>query len=453
MRRPELTRELARHARAVRQVHLPSDVRRIALHCILDWYAVTLAGLREPCVAIAAGDAMQEGGAPHATIAGQARKGGMYAAALVNGTAAHALDYDDVNIAIAGHPTAVILPAVLALAEARGASGAQLIEAFVAGYEVACRAGRYLGDSHYERGFHATATAGVIGVAAACGRLLRLSEAQMQTALALAATQAAGLKCMFGTMAKPLHAGLAARNGLMAARLAALDFDGGQGKLEAPQGYGAALSPAPDVSAALATPAAGMHIRNRLFKYHAACYGVNAGIECARAYRREHPQRVGDIARIVARAHVSGENMCNIAKPRVSAQAKFSLRLNIAFGLLGFDTADVDVYTPERLNHPEAVRLRDLVDVVFVDDLNMMESELTILTEDGERHIVRRDAGQPAGDLDEEELRLTAKFDTLCVPILGAERAQEIQEDIWTLAAAPNVERLARALAPGGGLG
>jgi 2-methylcitrate dehydratase PrpD len=453
MRPAQLTGELARQARALRHVHLPSDVRRIALHCILDWYAVTLAGLREPCVAIAAADAMQEDGAQQATIAGQPRKGGMYTAALVNGTAAHALDYDDVNVAITGHPTAVILPAVLALAEARRASGADLIAAFVAGYEVACRAGRYLGDAHYERGFHASATAGVVGVAAACGRLLRLNEAQMQTALALAATQAAGLKCMFGTMAKPLHAGLAARNGLMAARLAALDFDGGHGKLEAPQGYGAALSPSPDAAAALATPAGGMHIRNRLFKYHAACYGVNAGIECARAYRREHPERVSGIVRIAARAHVSGANMCNIAKPENAAQAKFSLRLNIAFGLLGFDTADVDVYTPERLNDPEVVRLRDLVDVVFVEDLNMMESELTILASDGARHVIRRDAGQPAQDLDEEEQRLTAKFDTLCVPILGAERTQEIEEEIWTLAGAPNVDRLAGALVPGGGLG
>jgi 2-methylcitrate dehydratase PrpD len=164
----ELTRELARHALAVRHHCLDADVRRIALHCILDWYAVTLGGLREPCVAITARDAAEEGGEPRATIAGQAQKGAMYAAALVNGTAAHALDYDDVNIAITGHPTAVVLPAVLALAEARGASGAELIAAFVAGYEIACRAGRYLGDAHYERGFHASATAGV--VAAAAGR-------------------------------------------------------------------------------------------------------------------------------------------------------------------------------------------------------------------------------------------------------------------------------------------
>jgi 2-methylcitrate dehydratase PrpD len=449
----ELTRELARHALNVRHNGLDTDVRRIALHCILDWYAVTLAGLREPCVAIVARDAADEGGEPRSTIAGQARKGAMYAAALVNGTAAHALDYDDVNIAITGHPTAVVLPAALAVAEARGASGADLIAAFVAGYEVACRVGRYLGDAHYERGFHATATAGVVAAAAACGRLLGLDEHRMQSALGLAATQAAGLKSMFGTMAKPLHAGLAARNGLMAARLAALDFDGGRGRLEAPQGYGAALSPCADLAAALASPPAGMHIRNRLFKYHAACYGVNAAIECALAYRRDHPRRIGDIVRIVARAHASGENMCNIAKPRDALQAKFSLRLNIAFGLLGFDTADLDVYSPQRLNDPEAVRLRDLIEVVFVDDLNMMESELAIHTADGEHHVIRRDAGRPASDLDEEERRLVAKFETLCHPTLGAERTQEIQEEVWTLAAAPNVDRLARALVAGGDIG
>ena len=170
---------------------------------------------------------------------------------------AHALDYDDVNLAMPGHPSVAILPGLLALAEQRHSSGRDVITAFVAGYETACRIGSALQPGHYNLGFHATGTVGCFGAAAACARLLGLDAEATAQALGIAGTQAAGLKSQFGTMCKPFHAGKASQNGLLAARLAARGFSSRPDLVECEQGF--ALTHGPDFSpeAALAAPAGG----------------------------------------------------------------------------------------------------------------------------------------------------------------------------------------------------
>src|SRR6185437_14670616 len=154
---------------------------------------------------------------------------------------------------------------------------------FVAGYETICRVGVAVAPGHYALGFHATATAGSFGAAAACARLLELDPARTAMALGIAATQAAGLKSMFGTMCKPLHAGKAAENGLLAARLAARGFTSRADAIECAQGFAATHGPDFHAQAALADPPGGYYLRGNLFKYHAACYLAHAPIECARA--------------------------------------------------------------------------------------------------------------------------------------------------------------------------
>ena len=149
----------------------------------------------------------------------------------------HALDYDDVNLAMPGHPSVAILPGLLALAEERQSTGREVIAAFVAGYETACRIGMAMRPGHYDRGFHATGTVGVFGAAAACARLLGLDAEATGRALGIAGTQAAGLKSQFGTMCKPFHAGKAAQNGLLAARLAARGFSSRPDLVECEQGF------------------------------------------------------------------------------------------------------------------------------------------------------------------------------------------------------------------------
>src|ERR1041385_1805418 len=216
-----LTRILAEQAAAVSYNALPDPVRALARQCVLDYYGVALAGAGDPLVAILLDELAEAGGAAQAGIIGHTARLPVMSAALVNGAIGHALDYDDVNLAMPGHPSVAILPGLLALAEARQSSGRDVIAAFVAGYETACRIGSALRPGHYNLGFHSTGTVGAFGAAAACAHLLGIDAEAMARALGIAGTQAAGLKAQFGTMCKPFHAGKASQSGLLAARLAA----------------------------------------------------------------------------------------------------------------------------------------------------------------------------------------------------------------------------------------
>jgi 2-methylcitrate dehydratase PrpD len=444
--RAEVTRSFAEHALSYNYAGLSEKARRIAIHCIVDWYAVTLAATADQTVQCLVADALSEGSRPLATAAGCGQKMGLYQAALINGTAAHLLDYDDVNLAITGHPSAVVFSALLPLAESLRCSGAALLAAFVAGYETACRVGKWLGPAHYERGFHATATVGVLGAAAACANLLGMDNAKTACALGLAATQAGGLKAMFGTMAKPLHAGLAARNGLMAACLAQRGFEGGQTALDAAQGYAEAFSPSPDLAAAFAEPDGGLHLFDRLFKYHASCYGTHAGIECARTLASEYGVKLENIERTQIKVHQSNRGMCSIADPRNATEAKFSLRLNIALALLGIDTGDLAAYTHVRLRQENVIALRDRLEVVFVDEVQMMEAEMTVHMRDHGTVVIRKNAGLPEPDIDIEETRLRQKFMTLTAPVVGSQAASRLLEELFDIATQHDVAGLAHSI-------
>jgi len=158
-------------------------------------------------------------------------------AALVNGVASHALDYDDVSGTMGGHPSAVLIPPIIALGEMLGSSGRDLALAYVAGFETECRIARGVHFHHYDKGWHPTATLGIFGTVAAAARLLRLTQDQTAMALGLAASLASGLKANFGTMTKPLHVGHTARNGLFAALMVQQGFTANPGTLEAKQGF------------------------------------------------------------------------------------------------------------------------------------------------------------------------------------------------------------------------
>jgi len=421
--RPELTRVLVEQASAHRFANLPDDVCLLAKQCILDWFAVTIAGLREPAVRLLLVEIEEDGGNPQATLIGQMRKASAVQAALFNGTAAHALDYDDVNLAISGHPTAAILPGLLALAEARGGSGKDVLTAFVAGYEVACRTGLLVAPDHYERGFHATATVGSLGSAAACAHLLKLNPQKTAWAYGLAATLAGGLKAMFGTMAKPLHAGLAARNGLVAAKLAARGFDSSENVLENRQGFANAHSSDFNPEAALAEPPRGFHIRSNLFKYHASCYGTHAVLECTRQLREAHQLQLADVHKIVLSVNRANDKICNIAEPRNGMEAKFSLRLNAAFGLTAVDTARLDAYEDRAVSQKAIVALRDKVQVELLTDWPPMKAAVRVEMADGRVFEISYDAGVPADNVVAQGQRLETKFSALVEPVLGRKRA------------------------------
>jgi len=443
-----LTRKLSDDARTLRYDALTPEMRELARQCVLDYLACTIAGASEPLTEIMLAEMSEQGGAAEAQVVGHAVRLPALSASLVNGSGAHALDYDDVNLAMPGHPSVALLPALLAQAEANGASGAAVLTAFVAGYELQCRVGRVIAPGHYDGlGFHSTATVGSFGAAASCAHLLGLNALQSATALGIAGTQAAGLKSMFGTMCKPLHAGKAAYHGLLAARLAKRGFDSRMDVLECAQGFARTHSPDFNPARAFDTPAGGYHLRNNLFKYHAACYLTHGPIEAARVLRLNHnltPDRVGTIK---LRVDGATDRVCNIPAPTTGLETKFSLRMTTAMALAGVETGRLDSYTEANAADPVLTGLRDKVSIEFQSGWPHTRAEMEIATTDGAHVSSVYDAGVPAEDVMEQGRRLVQKFHALVDPVLGAARAREIVALVHAFDSLPDVRGLARVCA------
>jgi 2-methylcitrate dehydratase PrpD len=416
---------------------LPPDVVDVARHCALDWFGCALAGSREPLVLLLR-DELEEG---VAGVVGLDRTASPRTAALVNGAAGHALDFDDTHTLLSGHPTAPVLPAALGVGAALDATGEDVLTAFVVGVETECRVGALLAPGHYRAGWHATGTIGTIGAAAACARLLGLGAERTTHALALAATQAAGLKASFGTMAKPLHAGKAASDGLLAARLASRSFTGNPEVLEAPQGLAAAAGGVQLDPSRLDRLEDRWTILDTLFKYHAACYLTHASINAAFALGVP-PGEVQEVDVHVARDSLK---VCDIPEPATGLEGKFSLRATTAMALLGDETTDMAAYSDERMAAPDLVAMRDRIRVVPEDERPGTRSKVVVTTTDGRTVEAEDDTGRPAADLALQWDRLSAKFRALAAPVLGDEGADRLRQAVVELAPARTLGRLARA--------
>jgi 2-methylcitrate dehydratase PrpD len=415
-----LTAEVAAAASGLRFEDVPDDVVEIGAQCVLDWVGVTVAGATEATAALLLED-MAPGSS---TAVGRGERLSLLDAALVNGTASHALDYDDVNDAMLGHPSVPILGALLALGESLGSSGRDVLTAFVAGYEAECAVGRAVGAPHYQRGFHATGTVGTFGAAAACGRLLGLSPAQLETALGIAGTQAAGLKSMFGTMCKPLHAGAAGRNGLLAARLAGRGYTAAADVLGCEQGFAETHTEGFDP---------GRHrlgrweLRSNLFKYHAACFQTQSAIEGLRRLRDEHGFGADDVESVVVEADAMQARMCAIPTPTTGLEAKFSLRHTAAMVLAGVDTSAISSFTDAGVGDPAVVALRERVRVT-TDRGSGAATPVSVRLVDGRVLEAAVDLFVPDTDLARQRRLLEAKFAALVAPVLGAPRADELSK-------------------------
>lgn len=445
-----VTAALAEKAANLRYEDLTPEARTIVGHCFMDFFGVTLAGCNEPLANILAEQIAEDGGNPQATVIGRGMRANIEQAALLNGAMSHALDFDDVNFAMGGHPTVPIAPAVLALAEHRKLDGKRLVEAFAAGFETECRIGRLIGRSHYQRGWHTTATVGAIGAAAAASNMLRLDAATTAHALGIAATQAAGLKSVFGTMCKPLHPGRAAAIGLQAARLAQRGFTSNPAILDVEQGFVATQSETPNPRGALADPPGGYYLTQTLFKYHAACYLTHSSIEASNMLRREFALQANAIRKVTLSVDEGHLRVCNIEKPQTGLEVKFSLRATNALALLGENTASDATYSDRTAQRPELVDLTRKVEVATWNKKSHTLSEVAVHLDDG--RVLRKefDVGIPMTDLKAQGESLTQKFMGLAEPAIGAERAKRVAEVSGKLNGVSDVGELMALVAKAG---
>jgi 2-methylcitrate dehydratase PrpD len=426
---------------------MPTDVLTIAKQCVLDTLGVSYAGASEDLVCMLADQAAYDGATldgTGCTLVGRRERVPMSAAALINGAMAHALDYDDVNMSSVGHPSAAILPSLLALAERRNATGAMLLEAFVAGYEAMCQIGVLIAVDHYARGFHTTATLGSYGAAAGCARLLQLNEHETRMALGLVGTQAAGLKMMFGTMCKPLHAGSANQRGLLSATLAQRGFTSRPDVLEGRGGLFQTQCGEVRTPEDLFLPERYL-IRENLFKYHASCYNTHAAIESVLKLSDGRVVNPADISEIVIYAERGLDTVCNIFAPQTGLEAKFSFRQTCAFALAGLDTSDIQTFSDDNAQAAPIRALRDKVRVELVD------ASSTFIRCDwrdaqGVTRTASHDSGVPSSRLDEQGRRLRRKFDSLVGPLAGTDRCYTIADIVERLDQMHSLQPLFEAL-------
>jgi len=267
----EVTRRLAEFIQDTEFDHIPTDVKTKAKQCFLDWLGSALGGVEDEASRLITEYVLSCGGTPEATVIGSGVKTGAAHAALANGLIGHALDFDDYHADTVIHGTDACLPAILAVAEKMGLSGADVLTALVLGIDVSIRIGLGLGSYHYERGWHSTSTAGIFGATAGVAKLLRLSTDQTVNAFGMCGTQASGLRQVFGTMCKPFHPGKACMDAVLSSSLAQTGFTSSKNILEGELGLLEVLTENPDEGVILEGLGSKYHIADVSFKPYPSC--------------------------------------------------------------------------------------------------------------------------------------------------------------------------------------
>ncbi|MBI2554755.1 MAG: MmgE/PrpD family protein [Candidatus Rokubacteria bacterium] len=434
---------------------LPSTAIDAAKGAILDSVGVMLAGSVEPAALIVQRLAEAEGGAPLCTVLGtRLRTGGVWAA-LANGTAGHALDFDDTNFALMGHPSVPLLAAALAAGELSLVDGRALVHAFLLGFEVETALGEAMNPAHYARGWHATSTLGTLGAAAAASKLLGLDPSETRHALAIAASQASGLKENFGTMTKPFHAGHAARSGLLAALLAREGFTGSEIALEGPQGYLRVLgSQVEEPAVALERLGAPWKIlaSGVAVKTYPSCACTHSIIAALLELRQVHSIRPEDVAEVTIGINPLVPNILIHHDPHTGLEGKFSAEFCAAVALVD-GRIGIASFTDERTADPAIrslmAKVKMVLDPAIPGDLeHHMWCRVGIKLVDGRTLEVppREVPGHPTAPFSREAL--LAKFTDCAGRVLPGDRVDSIAEMIEGLEGCPDLRSLTAILRP-----
>jgi 2-methylcitrate dehydratase PrpD len=342
-----------------------------------------------------------------------------------------------------------VAASVLALGEMMGKSGRDVLTAFIAGYEVECRLGEMCGDGHYEQGFHATGTMGTFGAAAGAANLLGLDAERTAMALGIAASEASGLKINFGTMTKPLHAGKAAQNGLVAARIAARGFTARADAIEAPQGFLQTQAPGFKPEAMRPDPKAPLAVEENLFKYHAACYLTHSPIEAIRELKRQHNIGPDDVKLMTLHIDPGHLKVCCIPEPKTGLEIKFALPHLAGMALAGADTSALGTYSDENANDPKYIAIRDRVKLAPEPREGRARhgADVSMKLNDGREIRVSFNVGIPASDVDAQEQKLVAKFNSLAEPVIGRAKTKTALDMIMRFEQLPSLKSLMETVA------
>lgn len=438
----------------------PEDALHSAHREFIDTVAVMVPGAAEPATRNAFEVVKNWGTGPCAVVGQQQRLAAPWAA-LVNGTAGHALDFDDNFDPPKAHASTVLVPAILALGEDEGASGAACLDAYIVGLQIMGRVGQGVNPYHRDRGWHATATVGAIGAAAACARLLKLSAEQAAHALSISTSMAAGFMSQFGTMTKPLHAGLAAKGGVMAASFARAGMTAGMETLDGRTGL-SRLMVGPDYEELRdghTNPEHGQTMRFETgsigdpllitehgfrVKRFPTCGVAHRGMDAMLELLSAHEFTADDVAQIDVHAPRVHFNNLMHEDPRDPLQAKFSMEYGLASILLTGDCRLAD-FTQEAVMRPE---VRALYPNIHRHPVDKSEGEfptqVKVTLKDG--RLLEAAVGLPLGSkvAPFSDAQYLAKFDACVEGFLSPGQARALKDSLQSLDTLPSIAELTK---------
>ncbi len=423
---------------------IPPEAFEHAKVAFLDWVAVTVAGKDDPLVKKLIDYASTMGGHEQATILGHGMKKSVSQAALINGSASHALDYDDTLASFLGHPSVTLFPSLLALAEWKEKSGEAFLAAYLVGLQAGIAVAECAGMEHYMAGWHGTSTIGHLASAAGCAWLLGLDAKQCAYALGVGATQASGLKRVFGTMCKPFHAGRSSQAGLMSALLAEQGFTSADDVLEGPHGFFQVLRGNGNEE-----PAAKLGkewgVEGLSQKYHASCHATHSPLEATLAIVEKEKVSLDEIAAIRVQSSQLALDAAGKKEAFTGLEGKFCIPYCVANALVRGQTG-TQAFTDEKVRDPEVRALMEKITVVLDPEMKTLESRVEMRTRGGKVHTAFSDVLQQIPVLETKRERVKSKYFDLCGPVIGAEKTRALAEQILGLEKLENLKPFAESL-------
>ena len=439
----EVTRTLARFIVDSRPSDIPAAVIHEAKRALLHWIGCSLGGSRHEALECALATLQEFSGPREAGVLGRRERVDILLAALLNGISADALGFSDTHLKTVIHAGGVIGPAVLGLAERTRTTGSDFLHAFLLGIEVACRVGLAVYPWHYARGWHITGTAGTFGAAAAAGKLLGLDTQRMTWALGIAATQAAGLREMFGSMCKSLHGGRAAQNGLSAALLARNGFTSSERGIEAPRGFAHVLGESPDLAAITDNLGVTFEVLQNTYKPFPCGVVIHPVIDGCVTLKTLHAVAAQDIILVALRVNPLVLELTGRKTPGTISEAKLSVYHSAAAALHRGRMTEQE-YALACVSDPAVVALREKVVATADTTIREDEADVTLELANGKtlHHHVDYAIGsvqRPMSDADIE-----TKFRGLAGPVLPANAIEQLIENCWAVTKMDDVAVLAR---------
>lgn len=444
----EVTETVAKFVVQHRGADVPGRVRHEAARSLVNWVGCAVGGSRHETVERALAALSEFSGPRVATVLGRADRLDIMLAALMNGITSHTFDFDDTHLRTVIHPSGPVASAILALAERQPVSGEDFLHAFVLGVEVSCRIGNAVYPSHYDVGWHITGTTGVFGAAAAVGKLLHLNEEQMTWALGIAATQASGLREMFGTMCKPFHPGNAGRNGLLAALLASKGFTSSNRSIEAPRGFANVLATGRRYEEITERLGDTWEILLNTYKPFACGIVIHPTIDGCIQLRNEHGIGPDDIRSVSLEVHPLVLELTGKKTPQKGLEGKFSVYHSAAVALIHGAASEAQ-YGDNVVSDPVVVGLRERVEAAVSESLHEDQARVAIHLRDG--RTLERFVEHAVGSIDMpmSDADLEAKFRGLTDGILSPPETDELVQNCWGVGTLLDASVLARMAVPG----